>query len=187
MSSPAGPPDWITRWQRIARRIRVPLGFLTAALYLYELSRRAPLPAAVAWSLVLVLPGLWLRALRVRICKKESGAYDDRPLRLHAQPVVPRVHVNRCRLCRSSSQLAGGTIARRVFPGDLRPGYRVGRTLPPRYFPWLRSLLPPRPPVFPPFRLRRGARGRSQRPLCPGPVPEAPRVQCSFGRTAAVP
>ena len=56
------PPDWIARWQRVARRIRVPLGFLTAALYVFELWRRAPRPAAVAWSLALVLPGLWLRA-----------------------------------------------------------------------------------------------------------------------------
>ena len=37
----SGPPnsDWIARWQRIARRIRVPLGFIAAALYLFELLR----------------------------------------------------------------------------------------------------------------------------------------------------
>ena len=63
-------PDWIARWQRIARRIRVPLGFLTAALYLFELVRRAPQPAAVAWSLALVLPGLWLRAYASGYVKK---------------------------------------------------------------------------------------------------------------------
>jgi protein-S-isoprenylcysteine O-methyltransferase Ste14 len=62
--------DWIARWQRVARRIRVPLGFLTAALYLYELWRRAPQPAAVAWSLALVLPGLWLRAYAAGYVKK---------------------------------------------------------------------------------------------------------------------
>ncbi len=62
--------DWIARWQRIARRIRVPLGFLTAALYLFELIRRAPQPVAVAWSLVLVLPGLWLRAYASGYVKK---------------------------------------------------------------------------------------------------------------------
>jgi protein-S-isoprenylcysteine O-methyltransferase Ste14 len=64
------PHDWITRWQRIARRIRVPLGFLTAALYLFELYRRAPQSAAVAWSLALVLPGLWLRAYASGYVKK---------------------------------------------------------------------------------------------------------------------
>ena len=28
---------WFTRWQKIARRIRVPLGFVAAGLYLWEL------------------------------------------------------------------------------------------------------------------------------------------------------
>jgi protein-S-isoprenylcysteine O-methyltransferase Ste14 len=62
--------DWITRWQRVARRIRVPLGFLTAALYLFELVRRTPQPTAVAWSLALVVPGLWLRAYASGYVKK---------------------------------------------------------------------------------------------------------------------
>jgi protein-S-isoprenylcysteine O-methyltransferase Ste14 len=65
-------PDWIERWQRVARRIRVPLGFLTAALYCYEIWRRAPMPAAVAWSLALVLPGLWLRAYAAGYVKKNQ-------------------------------------------------------------------------------------------------------------------
>ncbi len=58
------------RWQQTARRIRVPLGFLTAALYLFELWRRAPRPAAIAWSLALVLPGLWLRGYASGYVKK---------------------------------------------------------------------------------------------------------------------
>jgi protein-S-isoprenylcysteine O-methyltransferase Ste14 len=62
--------DWIARWQRIARRIRVPLGFATAALYLFELWQRAPRPAAVAWSLVLVAPGVWLRGYAAGYVKK---------------------------------------------------------------------------------------------------------------------
>ncbi|HUD74563.1 MAG TPA: isoprenylcysteine carboxylmethyltransferase family protein [Terracidiphilus sp.] len=72
MTLPTQPPpsDCIARWQRVARRIRVPLGFLTAALYLFELIRRAPQPAAVAWSLALVLPGLWLRAYAAGYVKK---------------------------------------------------------------------------------------------------------------------
>jgi protein-S-isoprenylcysteine O-methyltransferase Ste14 len=71
-NQPGNPQDWITRWQRVARRIRVPLGFLSAALYLFELWRRAPRPAAVAWSLALVLPGLWLRAYAAGYVKKNS-------------------------------------------------------------------------------------------------------------------
>ncbi len=62
--------DWISRWQRVARRIRVPLGFLTAALYLFELGRQAPRPAALVWSLTLVLPGLWLRGYAAGYVKK---------------------------------------------------------------------------------------------------------------------
>ncbi len=65
-------PDWISRWQRVARRIRVPLGFATAALFLFELWRRHPRPAAIAWSLVLVLPGLWLRAYASGYVKKNQ-------------------------------------------------------------------------------------------------------------------
>ena len=72
-------PDWIARWQRIARRIRVPLGFLTAGLYLFELARRAPQPAAVAWSLALVVPGLWLRAYAAGYVKKNRELTQTGP------------------------------------------------------------------------------------------------------------
>jgi hypothetical protein len=61
---------WMERWQRVARRIRVPLGFATAALYLWELWRRAPEPAAIAWSLALVIPGIWLRGYAAGYVKK---------------------------------------------------------------------------------------------------------------------
>ena len=57
-------------WQRVARRIRVPLGFVVAALYLFELWRRAPVPKAMAWSLALVIPGLWLRGYASGYVKK---------------------------------------------------------------------------------------------------------------------
>lgn len=62
--------DWISRWQRVARRIRVPLGFLAAALYLFDLWRHAPQPIAVTWSLALVLPGVWLRGYAAGYVKK---------------------------------------------------------------------------------------------------------------------
>lgn len=73
------PLDWIARWQRVARRIRVPLGFLTAAIYLFELWRRAPRPAAVAWSLALVLPGLWLRGYAAGYVKKNRELTQTGP------------------------------------------------------------------------------------------------------------
>jgi protein-S-isoprenylcysteine O-methyltransferase Ste14 len=69
-TDPQSKLDWIARWQRVARRIRVPLGFVVAALYVFALWRHAPVPAAVAWSLVLVLPGLWLRGYAAGYVKK---------------------------------------------------------------------------------------------------------------------
>jgi hypothetical protein len=72
-------PDWIARWQRVARRIRVPLGFLTAGLYLYELWHGIPHPAAVAWSLALVLPGLWLRGYAAGYVKKNRELTQTGP------------------------------------------------------------------------------------------------------------
>ncbi len=47
-----------TRWQTVARRIRVPTGFCFAALFLW-LAR--PTWPTLATSVLLVLPGLWLR------------------------------------------------------------------------------------------------------------------------------
>jgi protein-S-isoprenylcysteine O-methyltransferase Ste14 len=76
-------------WQKFARRIRVPLGFITAAVYVFEGSRRPAHPAAFAWSLALVLPGLALRAAASGTVKKNrelamSGpyAYTRNPLYL---------------------------------------------------------------------------------------------------------
>ena len=71
--------DWIARWQQAARRIRVPLGFLTGALYIFELIRRAPQPQAVAWSLALVVPGLWLRAYAAGYVKKNRELTQTGP------------------------------------------------------------------------------------------------------------
>src|SRR5580692_4823108 len=76
-------------WQRIARRIRVPLGFLTAIVFLVEVARRPPHPIAIAWSLALVLPGLALRAAASGTVKKNRElavtgpyAYTRNPLYL---------------------------------------------------------------------------------------------------------
>ena len=83
------PATGMERWQRIARRIRVPLGFLAAALFLVDLGRTAPRPAAIAWSLALVLPGLWLRGWASGCVRKDRElttagpyAYTRNPLYL---------------------------------------------------------------------------------------------------------
>jgi protein-S-isoprenylcysteine O-methyltransferase Ste14 len=76
-------------WQRVARRIRVPLGFLTAIVFLIEVARQPPHPIAIAWSLALVLPGLALRAAASGTVKKNRElavtgpyAYTRNPLYL---------------------------------------------------------------------------------------------------------
>lgn len=74
-------------WQKVARRIRVPLGFLTAALYLFELWRREPRPAAIAWSLLLVLPGLWLRAYASGYVKKNRELTQTGPYAFTRNPL----------------------------------------------------------------------------------------------------
>ena len=57
-NTPDGRP-MLASWIRVARRIRVPAGFLFAAFFL---SRARPSAASLAWSLLLVVPGLLLRA-----------------------------------------------------------------------------------------------------------------------------
>jgi len=74
-------------WERVARRIRVPLGFATAGFYLVECARQAPHPTAIAWSLALVVSGLALRAAASGTVKKNREltvtgpyAYTRNPL-----------------------------------------------------------------------------------------------------------
>jgi protein-S-isoprenylcysteine O-methyltransferase Ste14 len=80
-------PTGAERWQRVARRIRVPLGFLTAAVYLFELWRRQPRPSAIAWSLLLVLPGLWLRAYASGYVKKNKELTQTGPYAYTRNPL----------------------------------------------------------------------------------------------------
>ena len=71
--------DWMARWQRIARRIRVPLGFVAAALYLWQLYGHKPQPLFIASSLLLVLPGLWLRGYAAGYVKKNRELTQTGP------------------------------------------------------------------------------------------------------------
>lgn len=73
-------------WSRIARRIRVPLGFVFAAFFLW-LAR--PTVLFLMLSLILVLPGLWLRGYASGYVKKNAEitmtgpyAYTRNPLYL---------------------------------------------------------------------------------------------------------
>lgn len=75
-----------TTWQRTARRIRVPLGFVLAAVFMVF---ARPTWHSLAWSLVLVAPGLWLRAYAAGYVRKNAEltvtgpyAYTRNPLYL---------------------------------------------------------------------------------------------------------
>ncbi len=85
--NPPATHDWISRWQKIARRIRVPLGFLTALVYLDQLWLRQPHPSAIAWSLLLVLPGLWLRAYASGYVKKNKELTQTGPYAYTRNPL----------------------------------------------------------------------------------------------------
>jgi protein-S-isoprenylcysteine O-methyltransferase Ste14 len=75
-----------TRWQKIARRIRVPLGFVFAGVFLW-LAR--PTGKTLLLSLLLVVPGVWLRAYAAGYVRKNAEltrtgpyAYTRNPLYL---------------------------------------------------------------------------------------------------------
>ena len=73
-----------TRWQRIAKRIRVPLGFVFAAIFLWQ---ARPTPAALAASLLLVVPGLWLRAYASGYVKKNAELTTSGPYAYTRNPL----------------------------------------------------------------------------------------------------
>ena len=159
MSSQESPPKHKTteRWQRVARRIRVPLGFLTAALYLFELWRREPRPAAIAWSLLFfVLPVPLAPRVCVRpVCQEESPnwtqtgpyAYTRNPLYLGSILIAAGF----CAVAPPPPpQLARRRHAGRHVPDHLCAGHLLRGALLAHHLPGFRRLLPPRPPTHSP-------------------------------------
>ena len=81
-----------TGWQRVARRLRVPLGFAVAAVFLIF---ARPSRQTLAWSLLLVIPGLWLRSYAAGYVKKNAEltrtgpyAYTRNPLYLGSMSIA---------------------------------------------------------------------------------------------------
>ena len=81
-----------TEWQRIARRIRVPLGFVFAAVFLW-LAR--PTWRTMGLSLILVVPGLGLRGYASGYVRKNTEltrtgpyAYTRNPLYLGSMMIA---------------------------------------------------------------------------------------------------
>jgi len=81
-----------TTWPKIARRIRVPLGFVMAVIFLVFAH---PTGRTLAWSLLLVVPGLWLRGYAAGYVKKNAEltrtgpyAYTRNPLYLGSMGIA---------------------------------------------------------------------------------------------------
>jgi protein-S-isoprenylcysteine O-methyltransferase Ste14 len=73
-----------SRWKRIARRVRVPLGFCFAAVFLW-LAR--PNWQSMAWSLLLVVPGVWLRGYAAGYVKKNAELTTTGPYAFTRNPL----------------------------------------------------------------------------------------------------
>jgi protein-S-isoprenylcysteine O-methyltransferase Ste14 len=81
-----------TRWQKIARRIRVPLGFVFAGVFLWLAQ---PTVKTMLLSLLLVVPGVWLRAYAAGYVRKNAEltltgpyAYTRNPLYLGSMMIA---------------------------------------------------------------------------------------------------
>jgi protein-S-isoprenylcysteine O-methyltransferase Ste14 len=71
-------------WSKVARRIRVPLGFVFAAFFLWLAS---PSVVFLALSLLLVLPGLWLRGYASGYVKKNAEVTMTGPYAFTRNPL----------------------------------------------------------------------------------------------------
>ena len=81
-----------TRWQKIARRILVPLGFVFAGVFLWLAE---PTWKTLLLSLLLVVPGVWLRAYAAGYVRKNAEltrtgpyAYTRNPLYLGSMMIA---------------------------------------------------------------------------------------------------
>ncbi len=82
----SGAPSWLENWSRVARRIRVPMGFVFAVLYVWLAH---PTVFSIIIGAIVLVPGLLLRALASGHVQKNeqlttSGpyAYTRNPLYL---------------------------------------------------------------------------------------------------------
>ncbi|MGI4755941.1 MAG: methyltransferase family protein [Janthinobacterium lividum] len=80
----AGNTQWEERWQKVARRIRVPLGFVFAALFLW-LAR--PSVQSLLLSLLLVVPGLLLRGYAAGYVRKNAELTQTGPYAYTRNPL----------------------------------------------------------------------------------------------------
>jgi len=74
----------VAEWSRLARRIRVPLGFLFAVLYVW-LAR--PTWQFLAWGTILIVPGLLIRALASGHVRKNEALATSGPYAYTRNPL----------------------------------------------------------------------------------------------------
>ncbi len=131
-------------WQMVARRVRVPLGFATAALYLFELWRRAPQFAAIAWSVALVAPGLALRGYASGYVKKNRELTQTGPYAHTRNPLYLGSMLMAAGFAVALLELGVRAGAGHRLRADLYSRNRFRRALSARNVSRLRRLLPSR-------------------------------------------
>lgn len=75
---------WDRHWQKTARRVRVPLGFAFAAVFLLW---ARPTATSLLWSLLLVVPGLLLRAYAAGYVRKNAELTQTGPYAYTRNPL----------------------------------------------------------------------------------------------------
>jgi protein-S-isoprenylcysteine O-methyltransferase Ste14 len=73
-----------TGMQRVARRIRVPMGFVVAGVFLVFARPTVP---TLLWSLAAVLPGLWLRGYSAGYIRKNAEITTSGPYAYTRNPL----------------------------------------------------------------------------------------------------
>ena len=105
-----------TGWQKIARRIRVPMGFVFAALFLWLAD---PGWRTIALSVALVLPGLWLRGYASGYVRKDAQLTTTGPLCTHAKPSLSGIDADCIRVCGGVGELDESGAADGAVRGDI--------------------------------------------------------------------
>ena len=109
----------MAEWSQIARRIRVPLGFLFAVLYFW-LAR--PTWRSMAMGAMVVVPGLLIRALASGHVRKNESLATSGPYAYTRNPLYLGSLLMGAGICRGGAQLVGGRGAHSDVLCDLCTG-----------------------------------------------------------------
>jgi protein-S-isoprenylcysteine O-methyltransferase Ste14 len=116
-------PGARTGWERFARRARVPLGFVVAAVVLVF---ARPSGRTMLWSLVLVAPGLWLRAYAAGYVRKNAELTRTGPYGYTRNPL----YLGSMGIAAGFAVAAGAISAERWWLGVLLVGMFVAIYVP---------------------------------------------------------